>query len=209
MTAPGADALETLLADAGVVVEAPPQTVTAQPDGRLAVDAPVSGLLYPGSFNPIHDGHRALADAAAELAEVALTFELSVVNVDKPPLGVREVRRRLAAFRGARWPLVLTRAPTFVEKARLFPGVTFVIGWDTAVRLVHARYYGHNEVTMSAALKELRTLGCRFLVAGRLVEGAFRRLDEAGIPPAFRDLFTEIPESRFRVDRSSTELRLE
>jgi hypothetical protein len=164
-------------------------------------------VLLPGSFNPLHEGHRGLADVASEIAGAPATYELSVVNVDKPPLDLPEVERRLDQFAGSRWPLVLTRAPTFIEKARLFPGVTFAIGWDTAVRLVHARYYGDSEAAMRDALAEMRELGCRFLVAGRRVEGRFRALAEAGIPPALAGSFAEIPESRFRSDLSSTALR--
>ncbi|MDA1004810.1 MAG: hypothetical protein O3B31_15910 [Chloroflexi bacterium] len=199
--------LAALLAALGMVAASEPQSVTVHADGRLAPDEPVTGVLYPGSFNPLHDGHRALAAAAGEIAAEPVTCELAVVNVDKPPLALDDVQRRIAPFRRERLALVLTTAPTFIEKARLFPGVTFAIGWDTAVRLVHARYYGGSEHAMLAALAEMRALGCHFIVGGRVVDGRFRRLDEAEIPADLADLFTEIPESRFRVDLSSTELR--
>lgn len=199
--------LVALLTAADVTVAGEPRSVTVHSDGGLAPDERVTGVLYPGSFNPLHDGHRALAEAASAIAGAPVTCELAVVNVDKPPLDLDDVLRRVAPFRRERRALVLTTAPTFLEKARLFPGVTFAIGWDTAVRLVHARYYGGSEDAMLAALAELRTLGCHFVVGGRVVEGRFRRLDEAEIPAEFVDLFTEIPESRFRVDLSSTELR--
>ncbi len=184
-----------------------PRSLTVHGDGRALADEPVAGALLPGSFNPLHDGHRGLADVASDAAGLPVAYELSVVNVDKPPLDLPEIERRLAGFAGERWPLVLTRAPTFIAKARLFPGVTFVIGWDTAVRLVHARYYGDSEAAMRDALAEMRDRGCRFLVAGRAVDGRFRTLAEAGIPGAFAEAFAEIPESRFRSDLSSTAIR--
>ncbi len=180
----------------------------ARPEGGLEPGTRPGVLLLPGSFNPLHAGHVELALAAAELAgldESEVAFELSVVNVDKPPLTFFEVRRRVAQFHGA-WPLVLTRTPRFIEKARLFPGTTFAIGWDTAVRLVHPRYYG-NEEGLRDAFAEFRDLGARFVVAGRTVDGAFRLLDDAGIPEDLADLFTGIPETRFHLDISSTELR--
>lgn len=209
MSAARDDVLAALLAEAGEpTATGAPRSVTHHPGGRLAADEGVRGALFPGSFNPLHRGHRELADATATLLGAPVTYELAVVNVDKPPLDLGEVRRRLAQFEHARWPVALTRAPTFAEKARLFPGVTFLIGWDTAVRLVHARYYG-SERAMHDALDEMRALGCRFLVAGRLVEGRFRTLAEADLPAGSGDLFSAVPESLFRVDLSSTELRLE
>jgi hypothetical protein len=102
----------------------------------------------------------------------------------------------------------LTRAPTFLEKSRIFPNVTFVIGADTAERLVAARYYGNSEAQMHAALEEMAARGARFLVAARRdAAGHVHSLADAAVPARFAGLFTQIPESRFRVDISSTELR--
>lgn len=171
------------------------------PDGHIEEVA-----LFPGSFNPLHHGHEALAAVASELLGREVVFELSVVNVDKPPLTHVEVERRVSQFAG-RWRVLLTRAPRFVEKARLFPGRAFVIGWDTAVRLVHPRYYGDSARAMHDALEEMRDLGARFLVAGRTTDGTFLTLEDADLPEAFADLFEGIPESLFRADVSSTDLR--
>jgi hypothetical protein len=164
----------------------------------------VGGLLS-GSFNPLHAGHERLAQAAAVVLGMPVLFELPVVNADKPPLSYAEVERRLEQFRG-RHPVVLTRAPLFRDKAALFPGCVFVVGYDTAARLVEPRYYG-GEARRDAALAEIRAAGCRFLVAGRAVGGVFRTLSDIAIPERFRDLFIELPESVFRLDLSSTEIR--
>jgi hypothetical protein len=198
-------------------------TVTVHPDGGMVVDDPLlanpshsplvkvgkGGFTYAvlaGSFSPLHYGHEQLARVAAEILGTEVVFELSVVNVDKPPLAEAEVRRRLRQFQ-EKWQVVLTRAPTFRKKADLFPGCTFVIGWDTAVRLVEPRYYGGDETAMLTALAEIWAAGCRFLVAGRHQDGHFHTLSEVPIPQGFRPLFQEIPESRFRADISSTVLR--
>jgi hypothetical protein len=60
---------------------------------------------------------------------------------------------------------------------------------------------------MAHALAGMRDRGCRFLVAGRVVEGQFHTLDAVPVPLAFRDMFMALPEDAFRVDLSSTELR--
>jgi hypothetical protein len=155
----------------------------------------------------LHEGHLSLAGAASRTAGGAAAFELSVANADKPPLPPEEVRRRLAQF-AWRAPLWLTHAPTFAEKATLFPGAVFVVGADTAERVVAARFYGGSPERMAEALGVLRGCGCRFLVAGRAdATGRFVGPDDLAIPAAYRDLFTGIPEAVFRLDLSSTQLR--
>jgi hypothetical protein len=181
--------------------------VTVQPDGQMMLSAPLPPMLLPGSFNPLHSGHVLLARVAEELRQLPLAFELSVTNVDKPPLSAEAVKRRLPQF-AWRSPVELTRAPTFLEKSRLFPGTTFVIGADTAERLVAPKYYGDDEIQMHLALEEIARSGCSFLVAVRLdAAGRVRSLSDISVPRRYADLFSEIPEQRFRLDTSSSEIR--
>jgi hypothetical protein len=198
----------SVIADSlGAVVRGERGAVCVESDGRIRADAPAPKLVVPGAFNPVHAGHWGLARVGEVLTGLSAVFELSVTNVDKPPLSAEEVRRRVAQF--VPWaPVWLVRAPTFVEKARLFPGVTFVVGADTAERVVAPRYYGDSAEAMGRALDEIRGHGCRFLVAGRADAGRrFAELHHIDIPEGHRDLFTAIPAAAFRVDVSSTGLR--
>src|SRR5204863_659775 len=135
--------------------------LTVQPDGQMMLSAPQPVVLFPGSFNPIHEGHVLLARVAEELRQQPLAFEISVTNVDKPPLAGETVRHRLAQF-AWKSPVELTRAPTFLEKSRLFPGATFVVGADTAGRQFEPKYYGGDEARMHRALEEIANSGSRF-----------------------------------------------
>ena len=90
------------------------------------------------------------------------------------------------------------------------PGTTFVVGYDTAVRLFDDRFYedtGDGSPTR-AAMTELRDLGSSFIVGGRHDdEGNFKTVRDMVIPSGFEGLLIEIPEHRFSDPISSTQLR--
>ena len=133
--------------------------------------------------------------------------------------------------------VVVTSCARFVEKARLFPGSSFVVsaggascscitssmrthspffqvGYDTAVRLLAPRYYaGGTPAAVVDALLPLRLIGTVFLVAGRVEPGGRFQSFETDlrplVPPSLNGLFIGIPEEAFREDVSSTQLRAE
>ncbi len=179
--------------------------VTAYPDGRRRPGGQIPTALVSGSFNPGHQAHQALWEAARRRFGDPVAYELSVTNVDKPPLPSTEAIRRAAQFAGGA-RLIFTAAPTFVEKARLLPGAAFVVGADTARRIVEPVYYG-GAPAMRAALRELRSLGARFVVAGRLEQDRFVQLRDLAVPPEAAGLFEAIPAEELRMDISSTALR--
>ena len=49
----------------------------------------------------------------------------------------------------------------------MFPGCTFVLGYDTAIRVVDPKYY-NGEAGLIHALSDMRSRKCRFLVGGRI-----------------------------------------
>ena len=85
----------------------------------------------------------------------------------------------------------------------------FVLGADTLARLVDPRFYAGDRGGMPGAFARIRESGCRFLVAARLdpSSGRVLTLADCPVPRGFDRLFEAIPESDFRMDLSSTELR--
>ena len=237
---PLGDPLEYLIRGDGDVVEFSPVASC----GSLVCTAvgvaprPDSCVVLPGSFNPLHDGHRSMLERAIAMRPRGSVpvYELAVTNADKGTLRTAEVRRRVAQFvqgeraggdgddsgafideaeassHGAR--LWLTRAPLYSQKAALMPGATFVLGHDTAVRLLNPRYYG-GEGEMRAALRTMRATGCTFIVAGRVEQdagnagdgasGRFLTLRDVDVPSEFVDMFEDLGD--WRMDVSSTALR--
>ena len=133
-------------------------------------------VVVPGSFNPLHDGHVALSDAASELvrrchpsSNVVTLLEISITNVDKPKLTYTDVLERVSAIVASGRSVALTKAPLFSRKTSVLHDASyFVVGADTATRLVDPKYYGGDENRMN---DELREMGKRvkFVVGGRWV----------------------------------------
>ena len=144
-----------------------------------------------------------MLEAAEDVTGRPGAFELSIVNVDKPPLDYAEISTRLQQFERPVW---LTHLPTFIEKARQFPGAVFAVGVDTIVRIDAARYYASRAVR-DTAIEELAELGCGFLVFGRKEAGDFLELGDLQLSPPLTRICQAVPASRFRLDISSTELR--
>lgn len=175
-------------------------------DGKWSDRGPIHfrGLLS-GAFNPLHEGHLQLQAVAASLLKGPVVFELAAVNADKPPLSEAEVLRRCRQFDGR--PVAVSTAATFVEKSRLFPSVTFVVGADTALRVVHPRFYSGRANAMDEALGEIATRGCGFLVAARVCGQRLLTLEDLELPSRHVGMFRGIGAEAFRLDVSSTDLR--
>jgi nicotinic acid mononucleotide adenylyltransferase len=180
------------------------RTVTCGTPGGCAAPA-AGGLVFPGSFDPLHDGHRLMARIAEEIAERPLAWEISVTNVDKPTLDYVEIRDRAAQFTDRQ--LWLSRAATFLEKLDAFPGSTFVVGADTYVRLADPRYYGGSAEAAAAAVEAIAERARGLIVFGRVRDGAFEDASQLDVPAALRDVSYFVSQREFRLDVSSTELR--
>lgn len=155
------------------------------------------GLMLPGSFNPVHQGHLNLLKVAEEQTGLRGVFELSCANVDKPAIEAADALRRASAIKDI--PVALTHAPRFIHKAPLFQKTTFVVGFDTAIRFI--KDYTFDD------WKKFQTSETKFLVAGRQVGSVFQTLENLNLPAGFEGLFAPISEAKFREDISSTILR--
>ena len=181
-------------------------SITSMGTNLVGLDKSFKGGILSGSFNPIHQGHIELSKLASDILGAPVAFEISVTNVDKPPLQADEIKKRVSQFERSE-TVILTCAPLFAEKSGIFQNSTFIIGNDTALRLVDPKYYDNDVQNMYTSLQKVKDNKCDFLVAGRLQNSEFKTISDMAIPEAFISLFQGIPESQFRMDLSSTELR--
>jgi hypothetical protein len=181
--------------------------VKVRPDGVLSEHTTLSGFAFlSGAFNPLHIGHSELAKAASRMLGRNVLFDLSVQNADKGQISHSEICGLLCQFQ---WPheVVLTRKPLFAQKALYFPDAVFIVGYDTALRILQKKYYSDDNSKMLGFLSSFRETGCRFLVAGRHWDGSYHTVSDLNIPEGYNELFQELPENMFRVDTSSSLIR--
>ena len=132
----------------------------------------------------------------SDLSTAPIVFELSALNVDKPPLSRATLMERLAQFHPdhpqgrelaqagiVNYAVCITSKPLFLQKAQSLPHAHFIIGTDTFSRLIDSTYYKpkqlqpyadpHTEnlaatMSMVSALTTVADLGCTFIVGGRV-----------------------------------------
>mmetsp|Transcript_15990 Transcript_15990/g.22541 ORF Transcript_15990/g.22541 Transcript_15990/m.22541 type:complete len:410 (-) Transcript_15990:251-1480(-) len=153
-------------------------------------------LVFPGSFNPPHEGHLALAQAAVQAMkksnskdydndqDFSVLFEMSLTNADKPAMDPHVASERLQTFfkldndsMPNDWGVLLTSAPLFSEKVNAIRcegntnnnnELVFIIGTDTLVRIINPKYYGNSQENMLEAIRDMGRQGVRFVAGGRL-----------------------------------------
>jgi len=163
--------------------------------------------VLPGSFNPCHKAHMEMAGLACEALGSDVDFELSVVNVDKAPLDLLNITSRLKSFQqfatGGHGGCIVwvSRLSTFVEKVKHFPMMTtFVVGYDTAKRIVDPKYAGNVTDVCETFFQRLT----EFLVFPRGPEQSLM-----GFPDEFTRLATMCLTPMEYTNMSSTQIRKE
>lgn len=176
-----------------------------------------TALYLPASLNPVHSGHREMANLAENklstpFGKVSCKYLISTSSPHKGDLSLQEILYKAGMLRAeatkALYPNQVFREfeftkdePLYLDKARKRPGSIFVIGTDTMERFLDPKW-GPDPVEMLCELKELNT---KFFVMGRkTTDGVFQTVNDIPVPDGYNDLFVHL---EGRVDISSTQLR--
>lgn len=163
------------------------------------------GIIFAGSFNPCHKNHIEMARTAFKKYGFPVCPEISLANVDKPPIDFISLEYRLNSLKRYMsedfvGDVYLTNTPFFADKATLFPGCYFLIGADTLNRTFNNKYYREGE-TKDSLLELFKAQNVRFLVFQR--KGVKFTIDEQ-----IRDICKVVRLTEYQDDgTSSTQIR--
>jgi len=129
-------------------------------------------VIYPGSFFPLHEGHREIYHLAHKITQLPVFYELSVTNSYKPSMDYVDLENRYKQFNNIGWrnAVILTKAPRFVDKVTLFKKhfnpkeIIIVVGADTWERVYDAAAHKNGDI------KFFEDNNVKFLVFGRNAE---------------------------------------
>lgn len=161
-------------------------------------------IVFPGSFNPMHQQHKNIAEFVSQKMGRTVDLEICVHNVDKPSLNFTSLAERKDSILSnvGEWTgdIFFTSLPTFLRKSNYFKNSTFIVGWDTFVRIIDPKYADLKDV-----YEAFEQNNSRFLVFHRIINGVDSRKFNVEIPSQMllRTEFMDFPS----VDMSSSQIR--
>lgn len=126
-------------------------------------------VIYPGSYNPLHDAHKEIYHLAHKITALPVFYEMSISNSYKPSMDYVDLENRYKQFDNNGWrnAVILTKAPRFVDKVNLLKKyftpkqIIIVVGADTWERVYDDAAHKNGDI------KFFEDNNVKFLVFGR------------------------------------------
>jgi hypothetical protein len=161
--------------------------------------------IYSGSWNPLHEAHKAIHTLAEEILKVPVFLEFTTNNTDKGSVDYVEIEKRMREIRD--YNSIITRAPHFRSKvAALREGgfeqdIVFVVGYDTWMRVWDQKYCLNNSIAEEEQF--FLENNVKFLVFGR--GGEYQPLSMDGLGEGYR--IADPRAEKFQMNLSSSDIR--
>jgi nicotinic acid mononucleotide adenylyltransferase len=158
-------------------------------------------VFLAGTFDPLHDGHRLMADIVSNRT----IFRLCTVPLHKPVLDAHGILERVATFRAERRPLLLECEPCFINKFLHHPTSQWILGTDTLDRMIDPKW----GIPLERLWKTILDTCTTFRIFEREIEGKVLTMEEVlhkySCPPLVDLVFLKVPAKIPNI--SSTNLR--
>lgn len=142
--------------------------------------------LMSGAFNPPHEGHFGVADAAMDKYHQKAVFEVTADPPHKDALTVQTLLQRAKLLQG-RDRLFTTQLPFYIDKARKYPGRPLILGADAMIRMLDPKW----GLDIGDMLAGFYDLGTKIYVSGREIDGNFTTceniIDDIQVKHPFKD----------------------
>lgn len=145
-----------------------------QGGARGAQEPAAMEAFYPGTFNPLHDGHRSIVH---NLGTSDACYMVNVDSVHKPEMSIIQILDIAAQFRTERleWKngsvLFTHGEPLFVDKFKKRPEKVFVVGVDTLERMLDPKW----GIDPDNVLRSIYDNGVYLYVCDRIVDGVHKK----------------------------------
>jgi hypothetical protein len=138
-------------------------------------------IIFPGAFNPPHQGHFGMALEVYDQYQVYPTFHITEQQPHKPALSVANMLQRAKMLQG--YPRVFTEnQPLYLDKAKAHPNAAILIGADAMGRLLDPKW-GPDLQTLKDTFS---VQGTTFLVFPRKVDGQVVTFNDLNTPSYIR-----------------------
>jgi nicotinic acid mononucleotide adenylyltransferase/nicotinamide mononucleotide (NMN) deamidase PncC len=166
----------------------------------------INYVIMPGAYNPPHEGHFGLVSQYESLYSGKVIFNITTNPPHKDELNLQACLKQAKMLQGTD-RLFSRNDPLYIDKARKHPNTPIIIGADAFLRLFDSKW----DPNIEASMEEFKSLGTKFFVGGRVVDGKFLSLNDVittfnvdKLYQKYLNLFVELPG---RWDITSSEIR--